>query len=154
MAFIPVKQYFDSLGMGDRVKDLAESSATVELAASALGCQPKQIAKTLSFLVNDEPILIVMAGDVKIDNAKYKAQFQQKAKMIPAPLVEEAIGHDIGGVCPFAIKPGVCVYLDTSLKANPIVYPAAGNGNSAVELSISELERCTDYAQWITIGKE
>lgn len=153
MAFEKVKNYFDEIGLGERVKDFAVSSATVELAAAAVGCEAKQIGKTLSFLVEDKPILIVVAGDRKIDNSKYKAQFHQKAKMIPANLVEEYIGHDIGGVCPFAIKPDVTVYLDESLKENPVVYPAAGSEHSAVELSIEELEHCSDYKEWIDVCK-
>lgn len=153
MSFDKVKCYFDEIGLGERVKSLSESSATVELAACALGCEEKQIAKTLSFLVEEEPVLIVAAGDVKIDNSKYKAKFHQKAKMIPAPLVKEYIGHDVGGVCPFVIKPDVKVFLDVSLKENEYVYPAAGNANSGVRLSIEELERCTNYREWVDVCK-
>ena len=107
MSFELVKQYFEEDGMGERVMDLAQSSATVEEAALAIGCEPCQIAKTMSFFVDDAPILIVLAGDTKIDNKKYKAQFHQKAKMIPWDQVEEAVGHQPGGVCPFVTKPGL-----------------------------------------------
>lgn len=154
MSFEKVKSYFDGIGLGERVKDLTASSATVELAAAAAGCETKQIVKTLSFLVEDTPVLIVAAGNVKIDNAKYKAKFHQKAKMIPAALVEEYTGHGIGGVCPFAVKPGVAIYLDVSLKANQTVYPGAGNEHSLVELSIEELERYTVYREWVDVCKE
>lgn len=151
MSFPAVKAYFESLGMGDRVLEFDLSSATVELAAQVLGCKPDQIAKTMSFLVHDEPIVIVSAGGARIDNAKYKAQFHQKAKMIPWDLVESYTGHAPGGVCPFALKEGVSVYLDESLKRNPIVYPAAGSGHSAVRLSIRELESSAAPAGWIDV---
>lgn len=154
MSFTSVKAYFEDIGMGERVRILTESSATVELAAAAVGCEPCQIVKTLSFLVGDEPILIVMAGDMKIDNAKYKSKFRQKAKMIPADLVEAYIGHGIGGVCPFAVKPEVAVYLDASLKEKESVYPAAGNEHSIVELSVEELEQVTSYREWVDVCKK
>lgn len=154
MSYESVKTYFEEIGMGDRVRVLTESSATVELAAAAIGCEPCQIVKTLSFLVGDEPILIVMAGDMKIDNAKYKAKFHQKAKMISADLVEAYIGHGIGGVCPFAVKPEVAVYLDVSLKENEFVYPAAGDEHSIAELSVEELDRVTPYQEWVDVCKK
>ena len=153
MSFELVKQYFEEDGMGERVMDLAESSATVEEAALAIGCEPCQIAKTMSFFVDDAPILIVLAGDTKIDNKKYKAQFHQKAKMIPWDQVEEAVGHQPGDVCPFVTKPGIPVYLDESLKRFERVYPAAGSGHSAVDLTVEELEKYSGCEKWIDVGK-
>lgn len=153
MSFQAVQQYFDAVGLGDRVKELDQSSATVELAAQALGCEPKQIAKTMSFLVENAPILIVTAGDAKIDNKKYKNLFHQKAKMIPGEQVEEYIGHAPGGVCPFLIQPEVKVYLDVSLKRFTAVYPAAGSGNSAVHLTLDELMKYSHYEQWVDVCK-
>ena len=154
MSFDKVKQYFESQGAGDKVLWLEHSSATVELAAEAVGCEPARIAKTLSFLVENRPILILTAGDVKVDNKKYKEFFHAKAKMIPGDQVEELVGHAPGGVCPFVIKDGIDVYLDASLKRFDIVYPAAGSGNSAVRLTISELEHFSDFKEWIDICKE
>lgn len=151
MSFEQVKQYFDGVGLGSRVKALAQTSATVELAAQAIGCEPKQIAKTMSFLLADKPILIVSAGDAKVDNKKYKAAFGQKAKMIAPDLVEQLVGHAPGGVCPFDIKPEVTVYLDDSLKRFTIVYPAAGSGQSAVELSLPELEHHAKSRGWVDV---
>ncbi|MBQ6833020.1 MAG: YbaK/EbsC family protein [Lachnospiraceae bacterium] len=154
MSFDKVKQFFEEQGAGDKVLWLEHSSATVELAAEAVGCEPARIAKTLSFLVEDRPILILTAGDVKIDNKKYKELFHAKAKMIPGDLVEELVGHAPGGVCPFVIKDGIDVYLDASLKRFDIVYPAAGSGNSAVRLTIPELEHFSSFKEWIDICKE
>jgi len=154
MSFDKVKQFFESQGTGDKVLWLEHSSATVELAAEAVGCEPARIAKTLSFLVNDKPILILTAGDVKVDNKKYKELFHTKAKMIPGDLVEELVGHAPGGVCPFVIKESIDVYLDASLKRFDVVYPAAGSGNSAVRLTIEELEHFSSYKEWIDICKE
>lgn len=151
MSFENVKRYFETEGLGDCVKQLEHSSATVEDAAQAIGCQPEQIAKTMSFLLGDRAILIVTAGDTKINNRKYKDLFHQKAKMIPGDRVEEYIGHAPGGVCPFAIKPEVKVYLDISLKRFEQVYPAAGNGYSAVELSLAELEKHSHFIEWIDV---
>lgn len=153
MSFENVKKYFESIGLSNRVKVLEQSSATVPMAAEAIGCEEKQIAKSLSFLLGDSPILIIAAGDVKVDNKKYKARFQQKSKMIPVDLIEEYIGHEIGGVCPFAVKDNVEIYLDISLKENQVVYPAAGSGNSAVKLRIEELEQYTDFKDWVDICK-
>lgn len=153
MSFEKVKRYFEDAGLGQRVKELAQSSATVEEAAEAVGTEPARIAKTLSFLVEDKAILIVAAGDAKVDNKKYKAVFHQKAKMIPGALVEEYVGHAPGGVCPFEIPDGVAVYLDTSLKRFDVVYPAAGSGHSAVELSLEELEHHSHAAGWIDVCK-
>lgn len=154
MSFDKVKQFFEEQGAGDKVLWLEHSSATVELAAEAVGCEPARIAKTLSFLVEDRPILILTAGDVKVDNKKYKELFHTKAKMIPGDLVEELVGHAPGGVCPFVIKDGIDVYLDASLKRFDIVYPAAGSGNSAVRLTIPELEHFSSFKEWIDICKE
>lgn len=154
MSFEAVKQYFENYNMADRVMNLEQSSATVEEAAEAIGCEPCQIAKTMSFLTDNSTILIVLAGDTKIDNKKYKAQFHQKAKMIPWDEVEEKTGHMPGGVCPFVVKEGVSVYLDKSLKRFERVYPAAGSGHSAVDLTVEELEKYSGYQQWIDVGKE
>jgi prolyl-tRNA editing enzyme YbaK/EbsC (Cys-tRNA(Pro) deacylase) len=130
------------------------SSATVELAAEAVGCEPERIAKTLSFDVHGDCVLIVTAGDRKIDNTKYKAQFATKAKMLAPEEVEAIIGHGIGGVCPFGINDGVIVYLDESLKRFASVYPACGSANSAIELTIEELERYSNSKGWIDVCKE
>ncbi len=153
MSLEKVKQYFDALGLGQRIHVLDQSSATVEEAAVAVGCEPERIAKTMSFLLGDDPILIVTAGDARVDNKKYKEYFHQKAKMIPGELVEKYIGHAPGGVCPFAIPQGTKVFLDISLKRFAIVYPAAGTSNSAIELSIKELEDSSGYAAWIDVCK-
>ena len=140
MSIQRVKEYFRALGMEGRVLELDMSSATVELAAQALGCRPCRIAKTLSFLVEGRPILIVAAGDAKVDNPKYKARFGTKAKMLSPEEVEPLIGHAVGGVCPFGVNEGVTVYLDESLKRFQTVFPACGSSNSAIELTIAELE--------------
>ena len=154
MAIERVRAYFRELGIEEKVRELAESSATVELAAAALGTEPGRIAKTLSFMVNESPILIVTAGDVKIDNAKYKKFFGAKAKMLTPQQAEELIGHAVGGVCPFAINEGVTVYLDESLKAYATVYPACGSSNSAIELNMEELEKYSLSTAWIDVCKE
>ncbi len=153
MSLEKVKQYFHEFGLEDRVKVLSQSSATVEAAAVAVGCEPARIAKTMSFFVGNEAILIVAAGDVKIDNKKYKEFFHQKAKMIPFDEVEKYVGHAPGGVCPFVIPEGVKVYLDVSLKRFEIVYPAAGTGSSAVELSVDELAKYSKMQEWIDVCK-
>ena len=153
MSLEKVKQYFDALGLGQRIHVLDQSSATVEEAAVAVGCEPERIAKTMSFLLGDDPILIVTAGEARVDNKKYKEYFHQKAKMIPGELVEKYIGHAPGGVCPFAIPQGTKVFLDISLKRFAIVYPAAGTSNSAIELSIKELEDSSAYTAWIDVCK-
>lgn len=147
------KKYLEDLGFGDRIQFFDQSSATVELAAAALGCEPARIAKSLTFTVNDKPVMILAAGDVKIDNPKYKAQFGTKAKMLTAEQVSQLIGHEVGGVCPFGINDGVEVYLDVSLKRFDCVYPACGSANSAVKLTIEELERCSGYKEWIDVSK-
>ena len=130
------------------------SSATVEDAAKALNCKEKEIAKTLSFLVNNEAILIVVAGDKKIDNTKYKAEFNTKARMIPFEEVEEYTGHKPGGVCPFGVKENVKIYLDESLKRFDIIYPACGSSNSAVKLTIEELEKASNFEKWVDVFKD
>ena len=147
------KAHLEKFGLADRIKTLDQSSATVELAAQALGCEPARIAKSLTFAVNDVPVMIVTAGDVKVDNAKYKARFGAKAKMLSPDQVTELIGHAVGGVCPFGINAGVSVYLDESLKRFERVFPAAGSGNTAVDLSLEELEKCSEYKEWIDITK-
>ena len=153
MAIEKVKEYFKKFNIEDRIIELPESSATVALAAKALGTEECRIAKSLSFLINDKAILIITAGDAKIDNAKYKGFFNIKAKMIPFNEVEDYIGHAAGGVCPFAIKEGIDVYLDESLKRFDYVYPACGSGNSAIKLTIPELEKYSSYKEWIDVTK-
>ena len=153
MSIEKVRTYFARYGMEDRILEFPVSSATVELAAEALHCEPCRIAKTLSFLVGEEPILIVAAGDTKIDNPKYKAQFGTKAKMLTPEQAETRIGHAVGGVCPFGIEPGVKVYLDVSLKRFQTVFPACGSSNSAIELPIPELEQYSGYTAWVDVCK-
>ncbi len=154
MSFENVKKYFVDKGLEDRIKVLNTSSATVEMAAKALGCEAGQIAKTLSFTVNKSPVLVVAAGNVKMDNKKFKSRFGTRPKMIPGKLVKERIGHDVGGVCPFVLKSGVKVFLDVSLKQNDVVYPAAGSENSLVKLSVKELEAHTAFEGWVDVGKQ
>ena len=153
MSIEKVKAYFAALGMEDRVLEFPVSSATVELAAAALGCEPCRIAKTLSFSVGGAPILIVTAGDVKINNAAYKARFAAKAKMLTPDEAVSLIGHAVGGVCPFAVNEGVIVYLDESLRRFETVFPACGSGNSAIELTIPELEKYSGYTDWVDVCK-
>lgn len=153
MSVEKVREYFKEYNVDNRIKEFEESSATVELAANVLKCEPSRIAKTLSFKVEDKPILIVVAGDMKIDNSKYKAQFNKKAKMLAKDEVLELIGHPVGGVCPFAINDGVDVYLDKSLKRFETVYPACGSSNSVIELTIEELEIYSNYIAWIDVCK-
>lgn len=153
MAIDKVRAYFRQFGMEDRVREFEASSATVELAAQALNCEPRRIAKTLSFLVEDKPILIVAAGDAKIDNHSYKAQFATKAKMLTPEQVDALVGHGVGGVCPFAVNEGVAVYLDQSLKRFETVFPACGSASSAIELTIPELERYSGYTAWVDVCK-
>ena len=154
MAIEKVKEYFRQFGIEDRIKEFEVSSATVELASQALGCSPERIAKTLSFSVGDRVILVVAAGDMKIDNPKYKQFFATKAKMLSLDDAEKLIGHAVGGICPFAINDGVEVYLDISLKRFDSVYPACGSSNSAIELSITELEKYSNYIAWIDVCKQ
>ena len=154
MSMEKVKAYFAQFGMEQRVLELEVSSATVELAAQAAGVEPKRIAKTLSFLVGDTCILIVAAGDARVDNKKYKDRFGAKAKMLAHDDVPEYIGHAVGGVCPFAVKEGVKVYLDESLKRFETVFPAAGSANSAIELTIPELEQYSKFDGWVDVCKD
>lgn len=154
MSFERVRSYFEKLNLQDRIMEFEESSATVELAAEAVGCESKRIAKSLSFNVDGEGILIVASGDMKIDNAKYKAHFNTKARMMSPEEVETIIGHKVGGVCPFAINEGVKVYLDKALGRFDTVYPACGSANSVIELSIEELEKYSNYSEWIDVCKE
>lgn len=153
MAIEKVKAYFNEKGIADRIQEFEVSSATVTLAAQALGCDENRIAKTLSFHVGERVILIVAAGDAKIDNSKYKAFFSAKAKMLAFEEAEELIGHAVGGVCPFAVNEGVEVYLDESLKRFETVFPACGSSNSAIELTINELEQYSGYTSWIDVCK-
>ena len=148
-----VRKYFSSFGMEERIQEFEVSSATVELAAQAVGCIPARIAKTLSFKVGEEPILIVAAGDAKIDNRKYKDQFGKKAVMLSQEEVSEKVGHAVGGVCPFGIPETVHVYLDESLRRFETVFPAAGSSNSAIELSMEELERYSKAEEWVDVCK-
>lgn len=154
MSFERAKKAIEKYNLGDKILVFEESSATVKEAAIAVGVSEGEIAKTLSFYVDEKPILILAAGDVKIDNAKYKHFFGKKAKMIPHDEVEEVIGHQVGGVCPFGINPGIDVYLDVSLKEYEYVYPACGTANSAVKLSIEELEKCSLYKEWVDVCKK
>ena len=153
MSIERVRAYFRSYGLEDRIQELDHSSATVILAAEALGTEPCRIAKTLSFLVGGSPILIVAAGDARIDNAKYKAFFGTKAKMLSPEEAVELVGHAVGGVCPFAINEGVTVYLDQSLRRFSTVFPACGSANSAIELTIPELEQYSGYKEWVDVCK-
>lgn len=153
MAIEKVRNYFKNLGMEDRIIEFNVSSATVALAAEALGTEPKRIAKSISFKVGEKAVLVVTAGDTKIDNAKYKAFFGVKAKMLSFDEVELLIGHAVGGVCPFAINEGVEVYLDVSLKRFETVFPAAGSSNSTVELTTDELEKYSNSIAWIDVCK-
>lgn len=154
MAIEKVREYFRKYGMEEQIREFDVSSATVALAAQALQCEPARIAKSLSFLVDEQAVLIVMAGDAKVDNARYKALFHCKAKMLHPEQVEEMIGHAIGGVCPFGIKEGVRVYLDESLKRFKTVFPACGSSNSAIELTIPKLEKYAAPCEWIDICKD
>lgn len=151
MAFEKAKAYLENMGYGDRVMEFEVSSATVELAAVAVGTEPARIAKSLTFMVEDKPVMIVCAGDAKVANSKYKAFFHTKAKMLSYEQVSELIGHEVGGVCPFGINEGVSVYLDESLKRFDTVYPACGSANSAVRLTIEELEKTSTHAEWIDV---
>lgn len=153
MAIDKVREYFKQYGMEGRIQEFPVSSATVALAAQALGCEPQRIAKTLSFLTGEQAILIVAAGDAKIDNSKYKKQFGTKAKMLSPEQVTDMVGHAVGGVCPFAVKEGVKVYLDESLKRFETVFPACGSSNSAIELTIPELEKYAGEEGWVDVCK-
>lgn len=154
MSIEKVRSYFKDLGIADKILEFDVSSATVDLAAEAVGVEGKRIAKTLSFLLGDACILVVAAGDAKVDNRKYKDAFGAKAKMLPHDDVPQYIGHAVGGVCPFAVKAGVKVYLDASLRRFETVFPAAGSSNSAIELTIDELERYSHFDSWVDVCKD
>lgn len=154
MAIDKVREYFKKYGMEQNIIEFTTSSATVELAAAAVGCEPSRIAKTLSFHVDGKVVLIVAAGDAKVDNAKFKSYFKTKAKMLSLDEAEELIGHAVGGICPFAINEGVEVYLDQSLKRFQTVYPACGSSNSAIELTIEQLEQYSqNFVSWVDLTK-
>ena len=154
MSIEKVRAYFKPLGIEGRIREFDVSSATVELAAVAVGVEGARIAKSLSFKVEDKPIIIVVAGDAKVDNSRYKAQFHTKAKMLTHEEAHEWIGHDVGGVCPFALPEDVKVYLDVSLKRFETVFPAAGSSNSAVEMTCDELERyASNFVEWVDVCK-
>ncbi|AWW26246.1 YbaK/EbsC family protein [Acetobacterium carbinolicum] len=153
MAIEKVRSYFKQWDLDSRIQEFETSSATVELAAQALGCAPERIAKTLSFKLNEKCVLVVAAGDAKIDNAKFKAHFKTKAKMLSPEEVDHYVGHSIGGVCPFAINDDVAVYLDQSLKRFNTVFPACGSSNSVIELTIEELEKYSNSVAWSDVCK-
>ena len=153
MAFERAKNYLEQFGLADRIIVTQHSSATVAEAAEALGGDEGMIAKTLSFLQEDRPVLILADGVARVDNRKYKDRFGCKARMIPAELVERLTGHDIGGVCPFGVNEGVTVYLDESLRKHEIIYPAAGTDHSGVKLTVAELERCCGFPEWVDVSK-
>lgn len=151
MSLIKVREYLKKYEKDEEIVEFDESSATVAEAAQAIGCGEADIAKTLSFIVDGKPILIVMAGDKRCDNHKYKEFFHEKAHMIPREDLVELVGHEAGGVCPFGVNDGVTIYLDESLKKHEFVYPACGSSNSAIKLSIQELERLSNYKEWIGV---
>ena len=153
MSIERVREYFKKFGIENKILEFDVSSATVELAAQALGCEGCRIAKTISFMVDGGAVLIVCAGDAKIDNAKYKAYFGTKAKMLSYEEASELIGHAVGGICPFATNEGVKIYLDESLKRFETVFPACGSSNSAIELTLEELEKHSNYKAWIDVCK-
>ena len=154
MSIEKVRTYFRPLGMEERIREFSVSSATVELAAVAVGVEGARIAKSLSFKVDDQPIIIVVAGDAKVDNSRYKAQFHTKAKMLTFEEAHTLVGHDVGGVCPFALPEDVKVYLDASLRRFETVFPAAGSDNSAVEMTCEELERySSNFTAWVDVCK-
>lgn len=153
MSIEKVRAYFAGFGMEDRILEFPVSSATVELAAQALNTEGCRIVKTLSFKVGEEAILICAAGDAKVDNAKYKARFGAKAKMLSHEEAASMIGHAVGGVCPFAVNDGVRVFLDESMKRFTTVFPAAGSSNSAIELTIPEMEKYSGYKAWVNVCK-
>ena len=154
MAIDKVREYFAQYGMDSRILEMELSSATVELAAKAVGVEGARIAKSLSFMTKDGPMLIIAAGDAKVDNSKYKHLYGQKAAMLKFDEVEELIGHAVGGVCPFAIRDNVRVYLDESLKRFTTMFPACGSGNSAIELTLEELEKYSqNFVSWVNVTK-
>ena len=154
MAIDRVRAFFEPLGMAQRILEFDVSSATVDLAAAALGCEPKRIAKTLSFLLDGRALLVVTAGEAKVDNGKFKAQFHSKAKMLSPEQAVTLVGHAVGGVCPFAVNEGVCVYLDVSLQRFDTVFPACGSSNSAMEMTVAELEQYSASLGWVDVCKD
>lgn len=153
MSIDRVRDYLKKWNMQDRIQELELSSATVELAAKALNVEGARIAKTLSYLVDGNAILVVAAGDIRVDNRKFKDTFHTKAKMLTPDQAAEMVGHAVGGVCPFGVNEGVKVYLDESLKRFETVFPAAGSSNSAIELTIPELEELSGYVAWVDVAK-
>lgn len=153
MSLERARQWLARYGLEERIQEFEVSSATVELAAQALGCRPSHIAKTLSFAMGEGCILVVAAGDARVDNAKFKACFGVKAKMLPGEQVEPLVGHGVGGVCPFGVNEGVRVYLDESLRRFETVYPAAGTASSAVRLALDELEKASGSLGWVDVCK-
>ena len=153
MSMDKARAHLRRYGLEDRIIELTDSSATVELAAAALGCAPEHIAKTLSFVQGENALLILAAGNARIDNGKFKARFGMKAKMLPAEQVETLVGHAVGGVCPFGVNPGVAVYLDESLRRYDVIYPAAGNDHSGVRLTVEELYRASEAQGFVDVTK-
>ena len=153
MSIERVKQYFEPFDMADRIREFPVSSATVELAAAALGCEGCRIAKTLSFSVDGAAVLIVAAGDARVDNGKFKAFFHTKARMLTPQEAADLVGHAVGGVCPFGVNEGVTTYLDVSLRRFETVFPACGSSNSAIELTLPELEKYSQAKAWIDVCK-
>ena len=154
MSLLKAREYLKNYGSDSKIMEFDVSSATVIEAAKAINCEEEEIVKTLSFIVDNKPILIAVSGNSKIDNTKFKAEFHTKAKMIPFNEVEELVGHAAGGVCPFGINENVDVYLDNSLKKYEVVYPACGSSNSAVKLTLQELEKTSNYKKWVDVCKE
>ena len=153
MSIERARAHLAQFGLAERIREFDESSATVELAAAAVGVEPARIAKTLSFLVGETPTLILFAGDARINNQAFKATFHTKPKMLSAEQAAELVGHAVGGVCPFGVNEGVDVFLDESLRRFETVWPAAGSSNSAIELSCDELERVSGARGWVDVGK-
>lgn len=151
MSLERAKEYLKKYKLDEKIMLFDVSSATVKEAAKAINCKEEEIAKTLSFIVDDRPILIVVAGDSRVDNSKYKAEFHTKAKMIPFENVEEMIGHAVGGVCPFGVNENVNIYLDNSLKRFENVYPACGTSNSGIKLNVEQLEKILEYEKWVDV---
>ncbi len=154
MSLVKAKEYLQKYGLENNIMEFSVSSATVEEAAKAINCKEEEIVKTLAFIVGEKPILIATTGDSKIDNSKFKKEFNVKAKMIPFEDVEKLVGHAVGGVCPFGIKENVDVYLDDSIKRFKIIYPACGSSNSAVKLTVEELEKASNCKKWIDVCKQ
>ena len=153
MSIERARAHLAQFGLADKIREFDVSSATVELAAAAVGVEPARIAKTLSFMVGETPTLVLFAGDARVNNQAFKAAFHAKAKMLSADQAAELVGHAVGGVCPFGVNPGVEVFLDESLRRFDTVWPAAGSSNSAIELTCEELERVSGARGWVDVGK-